>query len=195
MEPADQRPPLRSNARRNRDRILEVAHEVLTANHDASLNSIAKQAGVGIATLYRHFPSREALVLAVYRHEVQQLADLAARLLAKHDPLTALRWWLNRFAQDGMQKAELGHAWQAAGTTHDDLAAESYGPIVGALTSLLQANVDAGTIRSDLDPDDVLLMLGFLRRLDPRTEWQPRAARMLDVFMDGLTAPSAERNG
>jgi AcrR family transcriptional regulator len=83
--------PLRSNARQNRERILEVAHDALTASSTASLNSIARKAGVGIATLYRHFPSREALVLAVYRHEVQRLVDAAPVLLKTHPPIDALR--------------------------------------------------------------------------------------------------------
>src|SRR5580693_5308676 len=90
--------PLRSNARQNRDRILAVAHEALIASSDASLNSIAKRAGVGIATVYRHFPTREALVLEVYRHEVTQLAEAAPALLASHPPLDALRKWMDRLA-------------------------------------------------------------------------------------------------
>jgi len=179
---------LRSNARRNRERILDVAHVALTASADASLNSIAKQAGVGIATLYRHFPTREALVLEVYRHEVHQLADLAPALLATHEPIDALRAWMDQLARYGMTKAGLADTLNAAGTSHDALAAESYGPVIGALSLLLQTNEDAGTIRVGLDPDDVLLILGFLWRIDPKTDWAARAARLLDVIIDGLRA-------
>ncbi len=180
--------PLRSNARRNRERILDVAHAALTASADASLNSIAKQAGVGIATLYRHFPTREALVLEVYRHEVQQLANLAPALLRTHEPIDALRAWMDQLARYGMTKAGLADTLNAAGTSHDALAAESYGPVIGALSLLLRTNEDAGTIRVGLDPDDVLLILGFLWRIDPKTDWAARAARLLDVIIDGLRA-------
>jgi AcrR family transcriptional regulator len=174
---------MRSNARRNRQRILEVAQDALTSSTDASLNSIAKQAGVGIGTLYRHFPTREALVLEVYRQSVQELADLAPALLASNPPLAAMRTWLDRLAQYGMTKVGLGPALSAH---HDALAAESYEPVMGALKLLLRANEEAGTIRPGLDPDDVLLILGFLWRIDPATDWRARAGRMLDMLINGM---------
>jgi AcrR family transcriptional regulator len=180
--------PLRSNARQNRERILAVAHEALIASSDASLNSIAKGAGVGIATVYRHFPTREALVLEVYRHEVQQLAEAAPALLASHPPLDALRAWMDRLAHYGMTKAGLAEALNTASTSHDSLAAESYGPVIGALSMLLKANEEAGTVRPGLDPDDVLLILGFLWRIDPKSDWRSRADRLLGLLMDGLRA-------
>jgi AcrR family transcriptional regulator len=153
--------PLRSNARQNRERILEVAHDALTASSTASLNPIAKKAGVGIATLYRHFASREALVLAVYRHEV---------LLKTLPPIDALRQWMDRLAHYGMTKAGLADALSTATTSQPGLAAETYGPVIGALSMLLQANEQAGTIRAGLDPDDVLLIMGFLWRIDPKSD-------------------------
>ncbi|HJY94257.1 MAG TPA: TetR/AcrR family transcriptional regulator, partial [Streptosporangiaceae bacterium] len=109
---ASQRPveTLRSDAQQNRSRILEVALEALTASPGTSLNSIAKGAGVGAGTLYRHFPTREALVLEVYRYEVQQVVDAAPRLLASRPPLDALREWLDCLAHYGMTKAGLGSA-------------------------------------------------------------------------------------
>jgi AcrR family transcriptional regulator len=180
--------PLRSNARQNRERILAVAHEALIASSDASLNSIAKRAGVGIATVYRHFPTREALVLEVYRHEVTQLAEAAPALLASNPPLDALRKWMDRLAHYGMTKAGLAEALNNASTSHDSLAAESYGPVIGALSLLLKANEEAGTIRPGLDPDDVLLILGFLWRIDPKSDWRARADRLLGLLMDGLRA-------
>jgi AcrR family transcriptional regulator len=180
--------PLRSNARRNRERILEVAHDALTASSTASLNSIARKAGVGIATLYRHFPSREALVLAVYRHEVQRLVDAAPVLLKTLPPIDALRQWMDRLAHYGMTKAGLADALSTATTSQPGLAAETYGPVIGALSMLLRANEQAGTIRAGLDPDDVLLIMGFLWRIDPRSDWRARAGRLLDLLMDGLRA-------
>ena len=180
--------PLRADAQQNRDRILEVAHDALTASGTASLNSIAKAAGVGIGTLYRHFPTREALVLAVYRHEVQQLVDAAPLLLETQPPIDALRQWMDRLAHYGMTKSGLADALFTATTTHDALSAETYGPVIGALSLLLQANERAGTIRPGLDPDDVLLILGFLWRIDPKTDWRSRSSRLLDLLMHGLRA-------
>ena len=112
-----------------------------------------------------HFPSREALVLAVYRDDVQKLADSAAELLAASEPLTALRQWFDRLAHYGLIKHGLADALHSA--TSDGLAGETYGPLVGAITVLLTACEQDGCIRPGIDPDDVLLLLGFLWRIDP----------------------------
>jgi AcrR family transcriptional regulator len=143
---------------------------------------------VGIATLYRHFPSREVLVLAVYRYEVQQLVDAAPVLLESRPPIIALREWMNRLAHYGVTKAGLADALSTATTSHDGLAAEAYGPVIGALSMLLHANEQAGTIRAGLDPDDVLLIMGFRWRIDPNSDWRSRADRLLDLLMAGLCA-------
>ena len=185
---------VRADAEQNRDRIMEAAWESLLDAHDASLNSIAKKAGVGIGTLYRHFPTREALILAIYRHEVQQAADAAPALLAKLEPLDALREWMERLAQYGMTKVGLADVLDSV-ASHESIAAEAYEPIVGALTLLLRANEAAGTIRPGLDPDDVLLMLGFLWRIDPTSDWRTRSNRLLDVLLDGLRAGAPEMAG
>jgi AcrR family transcriptional regulator len=182
---AGERPEsLRADAQQNRDRILEVARDALAVSGDASLNSIAKRAGVGPGTLYRHFPTREALVLAVYRHDVQQLADSAAALLKEHPPLEALRLWLDRLAYYGRIKHGLADVLHAA--TSDGLVGETYGPVIRAITLLLRACEEAGSVRPGLDPDDVLLLMGFLWRIDASDDWQARASRMLDLVMDGL---------
>jgi AcrR family transcriptional regulator len=182
-----QRPEsLRADAQHNRDHILEVARDALAASGDASLNSIAKRAGVGPGTLYRHFPTREALVLAVYRQDVQQLVDSAAVLLTEHPPLEALRLWFDRLAYYGRIKHGLADVLHAA--TSDGLAGETYGPVISAITLLLAACEQAGSIRPGLDPDEVLLMVGFLWRIAARDDWRERASRMLDVVIDGLRA-------
>jgi AcrR family transcriptional regulator len=182
----DQGEQLRADARHNRDRILEVARDAFAASGDVSLNSIAKKAGVGPGTLYRHFPSREALVLAVYRHDVQQLVDAAPALLEVHPPLRALRLWFDRLAYYGRIKHGLADVLHAA--TSDGLVGETYGPVIGAITLLLRACAEAGDIRPGHDPDDVLLILGFLWRIDPSRDWEARAARMLDIVIAGLRA-------
>jgi AcrR family transcriptional regulator len=181
-----QQESLRADAQHNRDHILEVARDALAASGDASLNSIAKRAGVGPGTLYRHFPTREALVLAVYRQDVQQLVDSAAVLLTEHPPLEALRLWFDRLAYYGRIKHGLADVLHAA--TSDGLAGETYGPVIGAITLLLRACEQAGSVRPGLDPDEVLLMVGFLWRIAARDDWRARASRMLDVVMDGLRA-------
>ncbi len=193
LDPADrQGESLRADAQQNRDRILEAAREAFAASGDASLNSIAKKAGVGPGTLYRHFPNREALVLAVYRHDVQRLADSAAELLTENEPLRALRLWFDRLAYYGMIRQGLADALHAA--TSDGLAGETYGPVIGAIALLLAACADDGSIRGGIDPDDVLLLLGFLWRIDPGSDADARAARLLDLIVDGLKA-GAPRSG
>jgi len=180
------RDPLRSDAQQNRDRILEAAREAFADTGDASLNSIAKRAGVGPGTLYRHFPTREALVLAVYRYDVQKLADAATELLASQQPLRALRLWCERLAHYGLIKHGLADVLHSA--TSDGLAGESYGPVIGAITALLTACEQDGSIRPGIDPDDILLLLGVLWRIDPGPDAATRATRLLDLVMAGLQA-------
>jgi AcrR family transcriptional regulator len=178
--------PLRADAQQNRERILEAAREAFAESGDASLNSIAKKAGVGPGTLYRHFPNREALVLAVYRYDVQKLADAAPELLASHPPVRALRLWCDRLAHYGLIKHGLAEVLHSA--TSDGLAGETYGPVIGAITVLLTACEQDGSIRPGVDPDDILLLLGFLWRIDPGPDAATRAARLLDLVIGGLQA-------
>ncbi|WHM39939.1 TetR/AcrR family transcriptional regulator [Streptomyces sp. BPTC-684] len=179
--------PLRSDAQRNRERILEVALAELTCSADAPLSTIAKKAGVGQGTFYRHFPNREALVLEVYRYEVQQVADTAAQLLATRAPDRALREWMDRLAQYAMAKAGLADAMRKA-TARGTLAGLGHGPVTAAVTLLLNANEEAGTIRPGVTPDDFVLAIAGLWQIDPHGDWQARAGRLLDLVMDGLRA-------
>ncbi|OAR27193.1 TetR family transcriptional regulator [Streptomyces sp. ERV7] len=179
--------PLRSDAQRNRERILEVALAELTRSADAPLSAIAKKAGVGQGTFYRHFPNREALVLEVYRYEVQQVADTAAQLLATRTPDRALREWMDRLAQYAMAKAGLAEAMRKA-TARGTLTGLGHGPVTAAVTLLLNANEEAGTIRPGVTPDDFVLAIAGLWQLDPHGDWQARAGRLLDLVMDGLRA-------
>src|ERR1700761_7018889 len=142
----------RSDARRNRDAILAAALEALTASPDASLNAIAKRAGVANATLYRHFPTREELVLAAYRHEVRRLVDAAGQLLQEQAPIDALRTWVERLAGYAVTKHGLADALRKATSPGSDLSStDTYGAIVAALDRLLQANMSAGTLRPGLN--------------------------------------------
>ncbi|GAA2452590.1 purine salvage operon transcriptional regulator XdhR [Streptomyces pulveraceus] len=180
--------PLRPDAQRNRERILDVALAELTRTADVPLSTIAKKAGVGQGTFYRNFPNREALVLEVYRHEMQQVADTADQLLRTRAPDRALREWMDRLAQYAMAKAGLADALRKSTVTHGGLARLGHGPVTRAITLLLRANEEVGTIRPGVTPDDFMLAIAGLWQIDPHGDWQPRARRLLDLVMDGLRA-------
>ena len=183
--------PSRKDARTNRERILTAAREAFAASGSASLSAIARQAGVGIGTLYRHFPSREALIVELYRHDIQHLIDLAPALAASHPPLEALRLWFGEVARYGQLKygaAEIIHA-----ATTDD---EYYEPFVRAIAVLLDHGAADGSLKKNLDPEDVLLQLSALWRIDPERGGEARAARILGLIVDGLQArPEARPPG
>jgi AcrR family transcriptional regulator len=179
---------MRADAEQNRERILEVARTALKASSAASLQSIAKAAGVGQGTLYRHFPSREALLLAVYRHDVGELIDAAPSLLAEHPPAEALRRWFERLAAYGRIKHGVGEAVEAA--TRADLSGEFYEPVCAAITTLLDAGKRAGSLRPDVDAEDVLQLVGFLWRADFGADREARTRHLLTLVMDGLKPQS-----
>lgn len=188
--PQSGRPARRADAELNRSRILEAARACLAESGEASMQAIAKRAGIGQGTLYRHFPTREALVLEVHRHDVADLVDAAPTLVAEHPPRQALRLWLDRLASYGQIKRGLAGAFHTA--THKQLAGEGYGPVINAITTLLDACKKAGAVREDVEAEEVLLLVGFLWRIDPDDNWSVRTSRMLDLVMDGL-APTANR--
>jgi AcrR family transcriptional regulator len=178
----------RSDAAQNREAILVAALDALSESADASLNSIAKRAGVANATLYRHFPTRGHLVLEVYRQEVQQLVEVADQLLASSAPADALRQWVDRLAQYAMTKHGLASALGSATSADTPLYAETYDLISAALARLLSACEEAGSIRPGLDPDDVLLSLAGLWEIDPNSDWRGRARRLYSIVFSGLRA-------
>jgi AcrR family transcriptional regulator len=186
---------LRSDAQRNRERILDVALAELTRSADAPLSAIAKKAGVGQGTFYRNFPNREALVLEVYRYEMQQVADTATQLLQTRAPDQALREWMDRLAQYAMAKAGLADALRKTTSKYGSLAQLGHGPVTQAVTLLLNANERAGIIRPGLTPDDFVLAIAGLWQIDPHSDWQPRATRLLDLVMDGLRAGASRAGG
>ncbi|WP_298567696.1 TetR/AcrR family transcriptional regulator [Streptomyces luteogriseus] len=189
--------PLRSDAQRNRERILEVALEELTRSAGVPLSAIAKKAGVGQGTFYRHFPTREALVLEIYRHEMQQVADTAPVLLESREPDRALREWMDRLARFAMTKAGLADAIRQATSAPGRPEKPGHAPVTEAAELLLRAAEDAGTIRPGVTVSDLFLVIGGLWTMDPHTDWQPRATRLLDFVMDGLRvgAPGGRRTG
>jgi AcrR family transcriptional regulator len=179
--------PKRSDARRNRDAILAAALDALTDAPEASLNAIAKRAGVANATLYRHFPTREALVLATYEHEVSNLLDEAGMLLDEREPIDALRCWVQRLARYAVTKHGLADALRVATSPGSDLSStHTYDAIVAALDRLLEANIRAGTLRPGLDAHDVILALAGLWQLDPAGDWTAQAGRIYNIVLSGL---------
>src|ERR1700748_679134 len=181
----------RSDARRNRDAILAAALEALTASPHASLNAIAKRAGVANATLYRHVPTRADLVLATYEREVGKLVDAADVLLREQAPIDALRVWVQRLARYAVTKHGLADALRKATSRANDLTStQTYDAIVGALDRLLQANIAAGDLRPDLDAEDVILALAGLWQLDPARDWKRQAQRIYDIVLSGMQRPT-----
>jgi AcrR family transcriptional regulator len=184
--PDPDRQPRRSDARQNRDRLIAVAREALRESPDASLNSIAKRAGVGAGTLYRHFPNRESLVFAVYREEVEIVSAEAAKLLAEHPPVEALRFWFESLCAAIRTKHGLGEALNSPEA--EKAIADSYAPTIAAITELLAAGEAAGELKPGLDPGDVLLLMSFLWRTADDDAGRAQAARTLDLVLAGLRA-------
>ncbi len=179
--------PLRADARRNRDRLLEAAvHAFADDGPDASLDAIARSAGVGIGTLYRHFPTREALVEAVYRNELEKLCDAVAELLETTPPDEALRAWMDRFVDYMTTKRELAGALRAVIASGGNPFAQSRDRLTAAITTLLRAGAAAGSVRTDVEPEDVLTSLSGITLAAGEPERRDQARRMLDLLMDGL---------
>ena len=179
-------PRLRPDARRNRERLLAAAAEAFaTDGIGTSLEEIARRAGVGIGTLYRHFPSRDALVAAVYRREVERLCDPVPELLDEMPPDEALRAWMGRFVGYTATKQGLGEALQAAMASDSELFADSYGRLAGAIETLVSAAVAAGAVRADACGEDVLRALGAIWMIRSGDDRQAQADRVLDLVIDG----------
>jgi AcrR family transcriptional regulator len=178
---------MRSHAQRNHDRILEVAYQAFSEDPEVSMNAIAKLAGVGAGTLYRNFPTREDLLLGVYGREVQALVASVEQTLAEHEPLAAFRVWFLRLADYVRIKHGLGDALRTA--TAQDAISQTVAPVTAATGQLLAACEQAGQVRSGLDPEDVLLLMGFLWRVDPDESGRRQAERIFDLVVDGLRAP------
>jgi AcrR family transcriptional regulator len=177
----------RADAARNRERVLEAAKAVFSAGGpDASLEAVAKRAGVGIGTLYRHFPTREALFEAVYRREVEQLSDLAEQLKNEAEPVEALRRWLRSNVEFVATKKGMTAALALAAHGMSELYAYSADRLTKAIGSLLDRAIAAGEIRSDIGPADVLRALVGMCYMNDQPGWQKSVLRLLDVFVDGL---------
>jgi len=179
--------PLRADAQRNRDKLVEVAAQAFAADGvDASLEEIAKRAGVGIGTLYRHFPTREHLVEVVYRREVEGLCHAAEELAAQHPADVALEMWMQRFVDYIATKRGLATSLRLLLTTNSTLFSDTSGRVSGAMRSLIEAAAAAGKIRADVDASDVMHALGGIYSAPNTPDWRERSGRLVKLLMDGL---------
>jgi AcrR family transcriptional regulator len=188
----------RADARRNREKLLAAATDAFGAEgEDVALEAIAARAGVGIGTLYRHFPNRDALVAAAYQHEVDALCAAAAELLEAHPADQALRLWAERFADYIATKRAMGTALRSAAASDSPLFATTREQIVRALRLLLQAGARSGTLRADADPKDVMRVMNGIWYLPEGPHWREDVGRMLDLVIDGLRygAAAPRRSG
>jgi len=179
--------PLRADAQRNRDRLLEVAVRAFSdGGADVTLDAIAKEAGVGIGTLYRHFPTREALIEATYRNELARLCDAADELLDTQRPEDALRIWMDRFVDYMTTKRGMAEALRAVIASGGNPFAQSRDRLLAAITTLLTAGAQSGAVRSDIAPADALASLSGVSLAAGEPTQRAQAGRLLDLIMDGL---------
>ena len=179
--------PLRADARRNREKLLAAAVELFAERGtEGSLEEVAKRAGVGIGTLYRHFPTRDALVEAAYRNEVAQLRAAADELLAELPPDQALEAFMRRFVEYGSAKRGMRDALQSIAGGGSELFADTRTQVVEAVDVLLRAGAEAGTLRSDVQAEDVLRAMGAIWLVAGGDDWDDDALRELRLVLDGL---------
>ncbi|MFF3661731.1 TetR/AcrR family transcriptional regulator [Streptomyces olivochromogenes] len=182
--------PLRADAQRNREKILAAAVRVFTEEGlDAHFERVAKEAGVGTGTLYRNFPTREALIEAAYRNEVARLCEAVPELLATMPPQEALRAWTRRFIDYATAKLGMADALRAVVASGTNPYAESHELIQAALTSLMNAATAADAIRTDISPTDMFAALAGIALTSAGPDQREQAERLLDLTLDGLRPP------
>jgi AcrR family transcriptional regulator len=185
--PAADARPLRADAQRNRVRLLDAAVRAFSQEGpDVTLDAIAKDAGVGIGTLYRHFPTREALVEATYRNELARLCDAVSGLLETLPPDEAMRTWMDRFVDYMTTKRGMAEVLRAVIASGGNPYAHSRDRLLATITTLLEAGAAAGTVRSDIAPGDVLTSLSGVSLAAGEPAQRDQARRLLDLLMDGL---------
>ncbi|MEU4519257.1 helix-turn-helix domain-containing protein [Amycolatopsis sp. NPDC024027] len=192
MTETERRAP-RADAARNRDQLLAVATRVfVSADDEPSMRAIAREAGVGIATLYRHFPTRESLVDAVYRDQVARLTTGARELLGGLAPAAAMRRWMDLFGDWIATKNGMLDTLLAMIESGEIAHARTRTELLAAITTLLDAGRAAGDLRSDVTAEDVAAALIGIFTVAPRPAHEAKAGRLLNLLMDGLRpAPAA----
>ena len=177
---------LRSDAQRNRERILEVAKGAFTRHGaNASLDEIAKEAGVGPGTLYRHFPTRDALIEAVYRSEVEKLAGAGRKFVAAMPPMEALRAWMLLLIDYIAAKHIIAPALNSVAGGPSRLYEDSRTVLQTAIDELVKCAKKSGDMRRDVDGSDLLRALIGVSYVGPGGDWQQSARRLVDILMAG----------
>jgi AcrR family transcriptional regulator len=183
-QPAERKP--RADAQRNRERILEVAKEAFTQfGANASLDEIAKQAEVGPGTLYRHFPTRDVLLEAVYRSEVEKLAAAEPRLAQELPPIEALRAWMLLFVDYIAAKKIIAPALNSVLGCESKVMEASRAQIHGAIHALVERAIKSGDVRKDLDPIDLVGALVGVAFVVTNPNWQESARRLVNILITG----------
>ncbi len=178
---------LRADAQRNRDRLLDAAVRAFSQDRaDVPLDAIARDAGVGIGTLYRHFPTREALIEAAYRNELARLCGSAEELLESAPADAAMRAWMDLFVDYMATKRGMSGALAAVIASGANPFEQSRGRLVAAVTTLLAAGAASSTLRADVEPADVLTTLSGITLTSCDPSQREQAGRALDLLMDGL---------
>jgi AcrR family transcriptional regulator len=176
----------RTDAQRNRERILEVAKEAFTrSGANASLDEIARQAGVGPGTLYRHFPTRDALIEAVYRAEIEKLVAAAGEFAETMPPMEALRAWMLLFVDVIATKRIIAPALNSLVGGPSKLYEGSRPQIRDAIEALAKRAIRSGDLRRDLEPFDLLQALIGVGHMPSSPDWQPSAERLVDILIAG----------
>jgi AcrR family transcriptional regulator len=176
----------RTDAQRNRERILEAAKEAFTrSGANASLDDIGKDAGVGAGTLYRHFPTRDALIEAVYRTEVEKLAAAERKFAEAMPPIDALRAWMLLFVDYIAAKQIIAPALNTFVGGPSKLYEGSRAQVQGAIDGLVKRAIKSGDIRKDLDPFDLLRALVGVSNVASSPDWQQSAKRLVDILITG----------
>ncbi|MHA6619124.1 TetR/AcrR family transcriptional regulator [Pseudonocardia sp. DLS-67] len=179
--------PVRAHARRNREKLLAVARAAFaTADGTVSLEGIARQAEVGIGTLYRHFPTREALVEAVYAAELDDVGTSATKLLDEHPPAVALRAWMDRYAAFVATKRGMVDTLRTAWASGRIAAPTTRERITGAISTILTAGARDGSLRADVPADDVTAMLVGVLLSTGAGDSPEQTGRLLDLVLDAL---------
>ena len=176
----------RTDAQRNRERILEAAKEAFTrSGANASLDDVAKEAGVGAGTLYRHFPTRDALIEAVYRTEVAKLAAAERKFAETMAPIDALRAWMLLFVDYIAAKHIIAPALNTFVGGASKLYESSRAQIQGAIDALVKRAIKSGDIRKDIEPFDLLRALIGVSNVSSTPDWQQSAKRLVDILITG----------